>query len=96
MDFKENNIECVIWRNNENTHILNCTQCGKELLILTEVPSHEEKQQLFYANCPYCKGSSFAKKILNQAIYLPSEGLAIVDIITDENRTTIKLEKNSG
>lgn len=96
MDFKENNIECVIWRNNENTHILTCTKCNKELLILTEIPSREEVEQVFYATCPYCQGTSFAKKISGQPIYLPVEGLAMVDIITEGNKTTVKMEKNSG
>ena len=62
MSSGENNIEYVIWRNNEDTHTLKCSECGEDLLLLTELPEELNKEYKYYVNCPFCGNKSFPKK----------------------------------
>jgi aspartate carbamoyltransferase regulatory subunit len=71
---------------------LSCRYCNKPLVSIIIVKQTKDENK-FKANCPYCQGESFVKKIVGKMYYAPCGDLTIYDIVMGEKITELKLKK---
>lgn len=74
-------------RNLKSREVVKCSECDKSLIELIVTTDIEYEVKLV-AECPYCNGKSFAKKLNNHHKFCPSYPLYIKAVDLELNAAT--------
>lgn len=89
-------INIVVWDNNENYVELSCKNCEQLLIKLIIVDSDHQLKCKYITNCPTCKCSSYPKTVDGRTLYIPNDKYVICNVEVDETITNIILGDKNG